>query len=175
ARALVRGYHATSLRHARSPIMTYAAGRHFLQIPGPSTVPERVMRAIDMPVIDHRGPEFSQLGKDVLAGMKRVLKTQGDVVVYPASGTGAWEAALVNTLSPGDTVLMVETGQFATLWKNLALRLGLKPEFIAGDWRRGADPAAIEAQLADDRNHAIKAVCVVHNETSTGVTSRIAE
>ena len=122
--------------------MTYAAGRHFLQIPGPSNVPERVLRAIDMPVIDHRGPEFAQLGKDVLAGMKRVFKTKGDVVIYPASGTGAWEAALVNTLSPGDTVLMYETGQFATLWQNLALRLGLKPEFIAGDWRHGADPAA---------------------------------
>ncbi len=155
--------------------MTYTAGRHFLQIPGPSTVPERVMRAIDMPVIDHRGPEFAQLGRDVLAGMKRMFKTKGDVVIYPASGTGAWEAALVNTLSPGDTVLMVETGQFATLWKNLALRLGLKPEFIAGDWRHGADPAAIEARLADDKAQAIKAVCVVHNETSTGTTSRIAE
>ena len=155
--------------------MTYAAGRHFLQIPGPSTVPERVMRAIDMPVIDHRGPEFAQLGKDVLAGMKRVFKTKGDVVIYPASGTGAWEAALVNTLSPGDNVLMYESGQFATLWKNLALRLGLKPEFIAGDWRHGADPAAIEARLSADTAHAIKAVCVVHNETSTGATSRIGE
>ncbi len=155
--------------------MSHTAGRHFLQIPGPSTVPERVMRAIDMPVIDHRGPEFAQLGKDVLAGMKRVFKTAGDVVIYPASGTGAWEAALVNTLSPGDTVLMVETGQFATLWKNLALRLGLKPEFISGDWRRGADPAAIEARLLEDKAHAIKAVCVVHNETSTGATSRIGE
>ncbi|MBX3662223.1 MAG: aminotransferase class V-fold PLP-dependent enzyme [Burkholderiales bacterium] len=158
-----------------SPIMSHTAGRHFLQIPGPSTVPERVMRAIDMPVIDHRGPEFAQLGKDVLAGMKRVFKTAGDVVIYPASGTGAWEAALVNTLSPGDTVLMVETGQFATLWKNLALRLDLKPEFISGDWRHGADPAAIEARLLEDKAHAIKAVCVVHNETSTGTTSRIAE
>ncbi len=155
--------------------MSHTAGRHFLQIPGPSTVPERVMRAIDMPVIDHRGPEFAQLGKDVLAGMKRVFKTAGDVVIYPASGTGAWEAALVNTLSPGDSVLMVETGQFATLWKNLALRLGLKPEFISGDWRRGADPAAIEARLLEDKAHAIKAVCVVHNETSTGATSRIGE
>ena len=155
--------------------MSHTAGRHFLQIPGPSTVPERVMRAIDMPVIDHRGPEFAQLGKDVLAGMKRVFKTAGDVVIYPASGTGAWEAALVNTLSPGDTVLMVETGQFATLWKNLALRLGLKPEFISGDWRHGADPAAIEARLLEDKAHAIKAVCVVHNETSTGATSRIGE
>ena len=155
--------------------MTYTAGRHFLQIPGPSTVPEHVMRAIDMPVIDHRGPDFGQLGKDVLAGMKRVFKTKGDVVIYPASGTGAWEAALVNTLSPGDTVLMYESGQFATLWKNLALRLGLKPEFIAGDWRHGADPAAIEARLAADTAHTIKAVCVVHNETSTGATSRVHE
>jgi alanine-glyoxylate transaminase/serine-glyoxylate transaminase/serine-pyruvate transaminase len=155
--------------------MTYAAGRHFLQIPGPSTVPERVMRAIDMPVIDHRGPDFGQLGKDVLAGMKRMFKTTGDVVIYPASGTGAWEAALVNTLSPGDTVLMYESGQFATLWKNLALRLGLKPEFITGDWRHGADPTAIEARLAADTGHTIKAVCVVHNETYTGATSRIHE
>ncbi|MFZ9193899.1 MAG: pyridoxal-phosphate-dependent aminotransferase family protein [Burkholderiales bacterium] len=155
--------------------MTYIAGRHFLQIPGPSTVPERVMRAIDMPVIDHRSPDFGKLGQDVLAGMKRMFKTKGDVVIYPASGTGAWEAALVNTLSPGDTVLMYESGQFATLWKNLALRLGLKPEFIAGDWRHGADPAAIEARLAADTGHTIKAVCIVHNETSTGATSRVHE
>ena len=155
--------------------MTYTAGRHFLQIPGPSTVPERVMRAIDMPVIDHRGPDFGQLGKDVLAGMKRIFKTKGDVVIYPAAGTGAWEAALVNTLSPGDSVLMYESGQFATLWKNLALRLGLKPEFITGDWRHGADPAAIEAHLAADTAHSIKAVCIVHNETSTGATSRVGE
>lgn len=155
--------------------MTHAAGRHFLQIPGPSTVPERVMRAIDMPVIDHRGPEFAQLGKDVLAGMKGVFKTKGDVIIFPASGTGAWEAALVNTLSPGDSVLMYESGQFATLWQKLALRLGLKPEFIAGGWRHGADPAAIEARLVADKSHSIKAVCVVHNETSTGATSRIAE
>jgi alanine-glyoxylate transaminase/serine-glyoxylate transaminase/serine-pyruvate transaminase len=133
------------------------------------------MRAIDMPVIDHRGPDFGLRGKDVLAGMKRMFKTKGDVVIYPASGTGAWEAALVNTLSPGDTVLMYESGQFATLWKNLALRLGLKPEFIAGDWRHGADPAAIEARLAADTAHTIKAVCVVHNETSTGATSRVHE
>ncbi len=155
--------------------MTYAAGRHFLQIPGPSTVPERVMRAIDMPVIDHRGPEFAQLGKDVLAGMKRMFQTQGDVIIFPASGTGAWEAALVNTLSPGDQVLMYESGQFATLWQKLAQRLGLQPEFIAGDWRHGADPAAIEARLNADKEHRIKAVCVVHNETSTGATSRIGE
>ena len=155
--------------------MTYAAGRHFLQIPGPTNVPDRVLRAIDRPTIDHRGPEFQRLGQDVLAGMKAVFQSQQTVVIYPASGTGAWEAALVNTLSPGDRVLMVETGQFATLWQNLAKRLGLVPEFIAGDWRHGADPAAIEARLAEDRQHAIKAVCVVHNETSTGCTSRIAE
>ena len=155
--------------------MTYAAGRHFLQIPGPTNVPDRVLRAIDRPTIDHRGPEFQRLGQDVLAGMKAVFQSQQTVVIYPASGTGAWEAALVNTLSPGDRVLMVETGQFATLWQNLAKRLGLVPEFIAGDWRHGADPAAIEARLAEDRQHAIKAVCVVHNETSTGCTSRIDE
>ena len=155
--------------------MTYAAGRHFLQIPGPTNVPDRVLRAIDRPTIDHRGPEFQRLGQDVLAGMKAVFQSQQTVVIYPASGTGAWEAALVNTLSAGDRVLMVETGQFATLWQNLAKRLGLVPEFIAGDWRHGADPAAIEARLADDRQHTIKAVCVVHNETSTGCTSRIAE
>lgn len=155
--------------------MTYAAGRHFLQIPGPTNVPDRVLRAIDRPTIDHRGPEFAQLGKDVLSGMKRVFKTKGHVVIFPASGTGAWEAALVNTLSPGDAVLMYESGQFASLWQNLAQRLGLKPEFIAGDWRHGADPLAIEARLAADKGHAIKAVCVVHNETSTGTTSRIHE
>ena len=155
--------------------MSYAAGRHFLQIPGPTNVPDRVLRAIDRPTIDHRGPEFAQLGKDVIAGLKRVFKTKSHVVIFPASGTGAWEAALVNTLSPGDAVLMYETGQFASLWQNLAQRLGIRPEFIAGDWRRGADPAAIEARLVADKAHAIKAVCVVHNETSTGSTSRIAE
>ena len=155
--------------------MTYAAGRHFLQIPGPTNVPDRVLRAIDRPTIDHRGPEFAQLGKEVLAGMKQVFKTKGHVVIFPASGTGAWEAALVNTLSPGDTVLMYETGQFASLWQTLALRMHIQPEFIAGDWRRGADPAAIEARLTADQSHTIKAVCVVHNETSTGATSRIPE
>ncbi len=158
-----------------SPIMRYAAGRHFLQIPGPSNVPDRVLRAIDRPTIDHRGPEFAQLGKDVLAGMKQIFKTKGHVVIFPASGTGAWEAALVNTLSPGDTVLMYESGQFASLWQTMAQRLGVKPEFIAGDWRRGADAAAIEARLNTDKAHAIKAVSVVHNETSTGATSRINE
>ncbi len=155
--------------------MTYQAGRHFLQIPGPSNVPDRILRAIDRPTIDHRGPEFQQLGLDVLAGMQRIFKTKGAVVIYPASGTGAWEAALVNTLSPGDKVLMYETGQFATLWQKLALRMGLQPEFIGGDWRRGVDAAAVEAKLNADKAHTIKAVCVVHNETSTAVTSKIAE
>ena len=155
--------------------MPYTAGRHFLQIPGPSNVPDRILRAIDRPTIDHRGPDFAQLGHDVLNGMRRVFKTKGAVMIYPASGTGAWEAALVNTLSPGDKVLMYETGQFATLWKNLATRLGLQAEFIGGDWRRGVDATLIEAKLKDDKAHAIKAVCVVHNETSTGVTSKVAE
>ena len=155
--------------------MSHAAGRHFLQIPGPTNVPERILRAIDRATIDHRGPEFQKLGQEVLIGLKQVFKTAGSVIVYPASGTGAWEAALVNSLSPGDKVLMVETGHFATLWFNMANKLGLKPEFIKGDWRHGADPAALEARLAEDRTHEIKAVCVVHNETSTGVTSRIAE
>jgi alanine-glyoxylate transaminase / serine-glyoxylate transaminase / serine-pyruvate transaminase len=155
--------------------MPHTAGRHFLQIPGPSTVPDRILRAIDRPTIDHRGPEFQQLGYDVLAGMRRIFKTKGHVVIYPASGTGAWEAALVNTMSPGDKVLMYETGQFATLWQKLALRMGLQPEFIGGDWRRGVDAAAIAARLTEDKAHTIKAVCVVHNETSTGVTSKIAE
>ena len=155
--------------------MAHLAGRHFLQIPGPTNVPERVLRAIDSATIDHRGPEFQRLGHEVLAGMKQVFKTKGAVVIFPASGTGAWEAALVNTLSPGDKVLMFETGQFATLWFNMAKKLGLVPEFIQGDWRHGADAAAIEARLAEDRGHEIKAVCVVHNETSTGVTTRVGE
>ena len=155
--------------------MPRTAGRHFLQIPGPTNVPDRVLRAIDFPTMDHRGPEFAVLGKEVLAGMRRVFRTESHVVIYPASGTGAWEAALVNALSPGDRVLMVETGHFAALWQKMAQRLGLAPEFIAGDWRSGADPEAIERRLRADAQHQIKAVCVVHNETSTGVTSRIAE
>jgi alanine-glyoxylate transaminase/serine-glyoxylate transaminase/serine-pyruvate transaminase len=156
--------------------MARPAGRHFLQIPGPTNVPDRILRAIDMPTIDHRGPEFAALGKAVLAGMKRVFKTEsGEVVIYPASGTGAWEAALVNTLSAGDKLLMVETGHFAALWHKLATRLGLDVELIAGDWRHGADPGAIEQRLRADKEKAIKAVCIVHNETSTGVASRIAE
>lgn len=151
----------------------HSSGRHFLQIPGPTNVPDRVLRAIDRPTIDHRGPEFGALGRSVLAGMKRAFATDANVVIYPASGTGAWEAALVNTLSPGDRVLMAETGHFATLWKRLAERLGLAVDFVPGDWRRGADVAAIEARLAADRAHAIKAVCVVHNETSTGAVTNV--
>ena len=155
--------------------MAHASGRHFLQIPGPTNVPERVLRAIDSATIDHRGPGFQKLGQAVLAGLKPVFKTAAPIVIFPASGTGAWEAALVNTLSAGDQVLMCETGHFATLWHGMAQRLGLVPSFIAGDWRHGADPAQIEARLAEDTQRSIKAVCVVHNETSTGVTSRIGE
>ena len=151
------------------------AGRHFLQIPGPSPVPDRILRAMDMPVIDHRGPEFQRLGKRVLSGIKTIFKCSGPVVIYPASGTGAWEAALVNALSPGDKVLMAETGHFASLWQTMATRLGLEPELIPTDWRTGAPADAIEARLKEDKGHAIKAVCVVHNETSTGATSRIDE
>ncbi|MGH6945291.1 MAG: pyridoxal-phosphate-dependent aminotransferase family protein [Geminicoccaceae bacterium] len=151
------------------------AGRHFLQIPGPTNVPDRILRAIDRPTIDHRGPEFARLGREVLEGLKQIFRTEGSVVIYPASGTGAWEAALANTLSPGDRVLMFETGHFATLWCEMATRLGLTVDLVPGDWRRGVDPAQVEARLADDRARAIKAVCVVHNETSTGVTSRIPE
>ena len=154
--------------------MAHRAGRHFLQIPGPTNVPDRVLRAIDMPTMDHRGPEFGVLGLEVLDGLKHVFQTQQPVVIYPASGTGSWEAALVNTLSPGDRVLMFETGHFATLWQKMAIKLGLAPEFVATDWRRGPDPTAVEAKLREDKAHTIKAVCVVHNETSTGVTSRIA-
>jgi alanine-glyoxylate transaminase/serine-glyoxylate transaminase/serine-pyruvate transaminase len=156
--------------------MTRRAGRHFLQIPGPTNVPDRVLRAIDFPTIDHRGPDFAALGKEVLAGMKRVFKsTQGEVVIYPASGTGAWEAALVNTLSPGERVLMVETGHFATLWQKMAAKLGVEVEFLPGDWRHGAEPEAIEKRLRADTANSLKALCVVHNETSTGVASRISE
>ncbi|MCZ0733732.1 pyridoxal-phosphate-dependent aminotransferase family protein [Phreatobacter sp. AB_2022a] len=151
------------------------AGRHFLQIPGPTPVPDRILRAIALPTIDHRGPDFGKLGRRVLDGMQTIFKTKGHVVIYPASGTGAWEAALSNTLSPGDKVLMVETGHFATLWKTMADKLGIEATFIASDWRSGADAAAIEAALREDRTHAFKAVCVVHNETSTGCTSRIDE
>jgi alanine-glyoxylate transaminase/serine-glyoxylate transaminase/serine-pyruvate transaminase len=150
------------------------AGRHFLQIPGPTNVPDRILRAMDMPTIDHRGPEFQKLGREVLEAIKPVFGTREPVVIYPASGTGAWEAALVNTLSPGDRVLMFETGHFATLWRELATRLGLAIDFVPGDWRSGVDVAALEARLREDASHAIRAVCVVHNETSTGVTTDVA-
>jgi alanine-glyoxylate transaminase/serine-glyoxylate transaminase/serine-pyruvate transaminase len=154
--------------------MTYKSGRHFLQIPGPTNVPDRILRAMDRPTIDHRGPEFAELGLEVLHGLKGIFKTEQPVVMYPASGTGAWEAALVNTLSPGDKVLMVETGQFATLWSDLAKRFELDVELILGDWRSGADTGQVEEALSADKDHAIKAVCIVHNETSTAVTSNIA-
>jgi len=150
-------------------------GRHFLQIPGPTPLPDRVLRAMDTPIIDHRGPEFAKLAKRCLEGIKTIFKTTKPVIIYTATGTGAWEAALVNTLSPGDRVLMVETGQFATLWNNMAEKLGLRTEFIKTDWRTGAEPAAIEEHLRKDRNKEIKAVCVLHNETSTGCLSPIAE
>ena len=151
------------------------SGRHFLQIPGPTNVPDRILRAIARATMDHRGPDLGELTREVLAGLKTVFKTEAPVVIYPASGTGAWEAALVNTLSPGDRVLMFETGHFATLWRRLAERLGLSVDFVPGVWGRGVDPEAVEAKLAEDKGHEIKAVCVVHNETSTGVASRIGE
>jgi len=151
----------------------HPSGRHFLQIPGPTNVPDRVLRALDHPTIDHRGPEFARLTLEILDGLKRVFQTSSPIVIYPASGTGAWEAALVNTLSPGDRVLMFETGHFATLWRKMADKLGLSVDFVPGDWRSGADAAVVESKLADDKAHAIKAVLVVHNETSTGVTTAI--
>ena len=154
--------------------MSFKSGRHFLQIPGPTNVPDRVLRAIDRPTMDHRGPEFGRMGLEIIEGLKYVFQTQQPVVIYPASGTGAWEAALVNCFSPGDSLLMVETGHFATLWQKMAGKLGLQVELIATDWRRGADAAVVEAKLKQDKTHAIKGVCVVHNETSTGATSRIA-
>jgi len=155
--------------------MDHRSGRHFLQIPGPTNVPDRVLRAIDAPVIDHRGPAFAALGLEVLEGLKALFKTTAPVIIYPASGTGAWEAALVNTLSPGDRVLMFETGHFAALWQGLAEKLGLAAEMVPGDWRHGVDPAVVEERLRKDAGHQIRAVCAVHNETSTGVTSRIGE
>src|SRR5215472_14855739 len=150
-------------------------GRHFLQIPGPTNVPDRVLRAMDRPVIDHRGPEFAKLGTEVLEGLRPVFQTRGSVVIYPSSGSGAWEASIVNTLSPGDRVLMFETGHFSNLWRDIAVRMGMQVDYVPGNWRRGASPAEVERRLAEDTNHAIKAVMVVHNETSTGVTSRIAD
>jgi alanine-glyoxylate transaminase/serine-glyoxylate transaminase/serine-pyruvate transaminase len=155
--------------------MAYRSGRHFLQIPGPTNVPDRILRAIDRPTIDHRGPEFAELTREVIAGLKEVFRTAGRVVIYPASGSGAWEAALVNTLSPGDEVLAFDHGFFAVNWCKVAARLGLAVEVVPGDWRRGVDPAVVEEKLAADREHRYKAVLVVHNETSTGVTSRLPE
>jgi len=154
---------------------SYKAGKHFLQIPGPSNVPDRILRAMDYPTIDHRGPDFAKIGAACLAGMKTIFKTDSHVVIYPASGTGAWEAALVNLLGEGDKVLMVETGHFATLWNNMASKLGLVTEFLETDWRRGVDAQSSEDSLRQDTEQQIKAVCVVHNETSTGSTSRIDE
>ena len=153
----------------------YAAGRHFLQIPGPTNVPDRVLRAMDYPTIDHRGPQFAEIGAKCLAGMKTIFKTDSHAVIYPASGTGAWESALVNTLQEGDLVLMVETGHFASLWHKMASRLGLETEFLATAWRRGVDPQQVEDRLRADTENKIKAVCIVHNETSTGSTSRVNE
>jgi len=150
-------------------------GRHFLQIPGPTNVPDRILRAMDRPVIDHRGPEFAQLGCEVLEGLKSVFRTKGPVIIYPSSGSGAWEAAIVNTLSPGDGVLMFETGHFSNLWRDIAMRHGLMVDYIPGDWRRGVQASDAERRLSEDRQHAIKAVMVVHNETSTGATTRVAE
>ena len=150
-------------------------GRHFLQIPGPTNIPDRVLRAMDRPVIDHRGPEFAKLGAEVLEGLRLIFQTAGPVVMYPASGSGAWEAAIVNTLSAGDRVLMFETGHFSNLWRQIAERMGLQVEYVPGNWRRGVSPAEVEARLVQDKDHSIQAVMVVHNETSTGVTSRIAE
>ncbi len=150
-------------------------GRHFLQIPGPTNVPDRVLRAIDRPVIDHRGPEFAKLGMEVLENIRPIFQTTGPVIIYPGSGTGAWEAAIVNTLSPGDRVLMFETGHFSLLWRQLAERFGINVEYVPGNWRSGAAAADLESRLASDQQHTFKAVMVVHNETSTGVTSRISE
>jgi alanine-glyoxylate transaminase / serine-glyoxylate transaminase / serine-pyruvate transaminase len=155
--------------------MPQRRGRPFLQIPGPTNVPDRILRALSQPTIDHRGPEFARITREVIDGLKAVFQTVADVVVYPSSGTGAWEASLVNTLSPGDRVVMFETGHFATLWRNLADRLGLTVDFVSADWRHGVDPDAVAGRLADDRTGAIKAVAIVHNETSTGVASRVAD
>jgi len=154
--------------------MSHPTGRHFLQIPGPTNVPDRVLHAIANPTIDHRSADFAELAQSCLEGLQAVFQTRNPVIIFPASGTGAWEAALVNTLSPGDRVLAFETGHFATLWSKMAANIGLRVEFVPGDWRHGVDPSAAEAKLRDDQNQEIKAVMVVHNETSTGVTSNVA-
>ncbi len=155
--------------------MTYKSGRHFLQIPGPSNVPDRILHAIGHPTIDHRGPQFRALSEEVLVGSRRIFKTSGPVIIFPTSGTGAWEASLLNTLNPGDKVLMFETGHFATLWYTMAKKFGLEVDFVPTNWRHGVDPAIVEEKLRADKDHKIKSVNVVHNETSTGVASRIAE
>ena len=153
--------------------MSFKSGRHFLQIPGPSNVPDRILRAMNSPTIDHRGPDFSIIGKSILKDLKKIFKTEDPVIIFPASGTGAWEAALINTLSKDDRILMAETGHFAELWFELANQIGLRPELLPGDWRHGAQADQIELALKNDRSHEIKAVCIVHNETSTGATSNI--
>jgi len=163
------------MRRMGGYVSEFRSGVHFLQIPGPTNVPERVLRAIDRATIDHRGPAFAKLALETIELAKPVFKTSGPVIIWPASGSGGWEAALVNTLSPGDKVLMAETGQFAALWEKVARRMGLDVEVIPGDWRHGADPETIGQRLADDKAHAIKAVCIVHNDTATGITSRVAE
>jgi len=155
--------------------MTYTSGRHFLQIPGPSNVPDRILHAIGHPTIDHRGPQFKELSEEVLTGSRRIFKTSGPVVVFPTSGTGAWEASLMNTLNPGDKVLMFETGHFATLWYSMAKKFGLEIDFVPTNWRHGVDPQIVEEKLTEDKEHKIKSVNVVHNETSTGVASKIAQ
>jgi alanine-glyoxylate transaminase / serine-glyoxylate transaminase / serine-pyruvate transaminase len=157
------------------PIESRPAGRHFLQIPGPTPIPERILNAMSRQMLDHRGPEFQEFGTRLLASVKTLFKTSNPVMIFPSSGTGAWEASLVNTLSPGDRILVVETGQFAVLWRNMAAKIGLKPEVLATDWHSGADADAVEAHLKKDKGHAIKAVCVVHNETSTGARTWIDE
>ena len=153
----------------------YPSGRQFVQIPGPTNVPDRVLRAISRPTIDHRGPEFSRMTGEVLDGLKEICKTSSEVVIFPSSGSGAWEASLVNTLSPGDKILMFDIGHFSTLWAQVASKLGLEVQVVQNDWRHGVDPQVVEAELSEDRDHNIKAVCVVHNETSTGITSRVRE
>src|ERR1700690_716229 len=154
-------------------IMSYLSGRQFVQLPGPTNVPERILRAISRPTIDHRGPEFGILGLEVLDGMKEIFQTSSKVVIYPSSGSGAWEGALTNTLSPGDKVLMFEVGQFSALWIQMAAKLGLDVDVVKTDWRHGVDAEVVASKLGDDRDHKYKAVCVVHNETSTGITSSV--
>ncbi|MGQ9693213.1 MAG: pyridoxal-phosphate-dependent aminotransferase family protein [Thermodesulfobacteriota bacterium] len=153
--------------------MAIRRGKHFLQIPGPTNVPERILRALSKPTIDHRGPEFTQMTREIISGLQEICKSTGRVIIYPSSGTGGWEAALVNTLSPGDKILIYETGFFAHMWRNLASKLGLQVEFLSGDWRRGVEVELLQAKLKEDKERTFKAVLVVHNETSTGAVSRL--